>query len=102
MPPQGESTGIYIEDAIVFGRIMMQHTTKPIPSIMKAYERFRHPHTDKAVTEATFRWSTAKNQSRLTYQLIVWSTSWYLWWTAKAREAELAKDFSKLEIEVVE
>ena len=102
MPPQGESTGICIEDAIVFSRIMMQHTTKSVPSVMKAYERFRHPHTDKAVREATWRWGTAKDQSWLKYQLIIRSTSWYLWWTARAREAEFAEDLSELEMEVEE
>ena len=97
MPPQGESTGICIEDAVALSRAMMQHETKPVASIFRAYETFRRPQTDKAVREATWRFETVKDKGWLVYQLIIRSTSWFLWWTAKKREKELSEDVSEME-----
>lgn len=102
MPPQGESTGICIEDGIALGRVMMQHQTKSLASIFRAYEDFRRPHTDKAVKEATWRFETVKDKGWLFYKLITRSTSWFLWWTAKKREDEFSEDVSKMAFEIVD
>lgn len=100
MPPQGESTGICIEDAVALSRAMIQHDTKPVASIFRAYENFRRPHTDRVVKEAIWRFETVKDKGWLMYQLIVRSTSWFLWWTAEKRKKELSEDFSEMEFEI--
>lgn len=100
MPPQGESTGICIEDGIALSRAMIHHQTKPLRSIFEAYEAFRRPQTDAAVKEANWRWETAKDKGWWVYQLIVRSTSWFLWWTAKKREEEFCGDVSGMHFEI--
>jgi 2-polyprenyl-6-methoxyphenol hydroxylase-like FAD-dependent oxidoreductase len=65
MPPQGESTGIAIEDGILIARILSQHTTKAdelrsektrsIEQLFSDYESFRRPEIDKYY-QAAERW----------------------------------------------
>jgi 2-polyprenyl-6-methoxyphenol hydroxylase-like FAD-dependent oxidoreductase len=57
MPPQGESTGIAIEDGVLIARILSQHTTKTeatrtevtrsIEQLFADYESVRRPEIDK-------------------------------------------------------
>lgn len=102
MPPQGESTGICIEDAIVFSRAMAQLQTKPLHAIFRAYEAIRRPHTDQAVKTATWRFETVKDSGWLAYQLVVRATPWFLWWTAQKRDAEFSEDVSETDYEIAE
>lgn len=78
----------------------MQHQTKALRSIFHAYENFRQARTDQAVKEATWRFETVKDKGWLAYQLIMRSTSWFLWWTAKRREAEFSEDVSEMGFEI--
>lgn len=79
---------------------MVHHPSKPLGSIFRAYERIRRPKTDRAVKEATWRFETVKGKGWLMYQMIIRSTSWFLWWTARKREAELSEDVSEMEFEI--
>jgi hypothetical protein len=94
MPPQGESTGICIEDAIVFSRAMINHKEHPFQKIFGAYEDFRRSHIDAAYTQAVQRWETVKDSGSLVYKMKTLLTPWILWWTAKAREDEFSVDYT--------
>ena len=100
MPPQGESTGLCIEDAIVFSRALMKHKEHDLSSIFAAYEKVRRPHIDEAYDSAVRRWEVVKNSGWLAYQIKNMVTPWFVWWTAKAREQEYAQDSSNVDIEV--
>ena len=100
MPPQGESTGICIEDAVIFSRALMHHNEKDLMSIFAAYERIRRPSIDEAYDQAVKRWEVVKDSGWLVYQIKNFITPWFLWWTAKAREEEFSQDWSSAEIEV--
>jgi 2-polyprenyl-6-methoxyphenol hydroxylase-like FAD-dependent oxidoreductase len=47
MPPQGESTGIAIEDGILIARILSQGATRPVEQLFADYESVRRPKIDK-------------------------------------------------------
>lgn len=100
MPPQGESTGICIEDAIIFSRALMHHQKKDLSSIFEAYERLRRPSIDEAYDMAVRRWETVKDSGWFVYKLTSFLTPWILWWTARAREEEFSQDWSTTNIEV--
>lgn len=100
MAPQGESTGICIEDAIVFSRALLHHETKSLPSIFSTYEAFRRPYIDAAVQQAAQRWENVKDSGWLVHQMLVFLTPWILWWSAKTREHEFAEDYTDLDFEV--
>lgn len=94
MPPQGESAGIALEDAIVMGRALSQVDTNGLASCMAAYERLRRPRTDAAYRQAAFGWNTLKDSSWLAFQLKSWMTWVFLWWTAKSRALHYSEDLS--------
>lgn len=100
MAPQGESTGICIEDAIVLSRALLHHQDKSLSAIFAAYERFRRPYIEGAVKQATQRWETVKDGGWLMHQVKCFLTPWVLWWTAAARDREFAEDLSELDLEV--
>jgi hypothetical protein len=71
MPPQGESTGIAIEDGVLIARILSQHTTKAeatrteatrtevtrsIEQLFSDYESIRRPDIEKHY-KAAEKWS---------------------------------------------
>lgn len=101
MPPQGESTGICIEDSIVFARTMMHHPTHDLPAIFHAYESLRRPRIDAAYDEASWRWETVKDSGWLAHKLKMWALPWVLWWMEKGREEAFAEDFTELDVEIV-
>ena len=48
MPPQGESTGIALEDGVLLARILRErHATHTIPQLVATYEALRRPTIDK-------------------------------------------------------
>ncbi|KAF7195795.1 Salicylate hydroxylase [Pseudocercospora fuligena] len=100
MPPQGESTGICIEDAIVFSRAMMHYRNHALRSILTAYERYRRPKTDAEVLKAVSRWESVKDKGWLAHKLLMLITPWYLWWTAASRNNEFSDDFTKLDFDI--
>ena len=100
MSPQGESTGICIEDAVVFARAILHHKTHSLPSIFATYERFRRPEIDAAVAEANMRWETIKDSGWLAYRLKCAATPWFIWWTERERQEAFSRDYSDLDLPI--
>ncbi|WPH03526.1 Salicylate hydroxylase [Acrodontium crateriforme] len=92
MPPQGESTGICIEDSIAFAHMFNTHLPDGLERVFDAYEQLRREPVEAAYQTAALRWENVKDCGWLTYKMRVWMTPWFLWWTANAREAEFAED----------
>lgn len=92
MPPQGESTGLAIEDSVLFGRVAEKLAEKPIEDVFKAYEKTRKPRINTAYKEAVMRFGRTKDKSWLVQKLEEWFTLAYLWWNADAFEKNSAYD----------
>lgn len=98
MPPQGESTGLAIEDAILFARIMKEaqsqierfdesgERTVDIDAIFARYQNNRRKRIDDAFAEADMRWDLVKDKGWIMSVLLDWMTPWFLWWTRSRRE----------------
>lgn len=92
MPPQGESTGICIEDGIAFAQMFNNHHSDGLEVVFTAYEQLRREHVEAAYKLAASRWENVKDCGWFAYKMRVWMTPWILWWTANAREVEFAED----------
>jgi 2-polyprenyl-6-methoxyphenol hydroxylase-like FAD-dependent oxidoreductase len=55
MPPQGESTGFAIEDAVLVSRVFDRFSQKDLSHIFEVYEKTRRPRINKAYKEAVWR-----------------------------------------------
>ena len=100
MPPQGESVGLCIEDAIIFSRCMMHHASYDFSSIFDAYERIRRQPIDHAHNEAVRRWETVKDSGWFMYQMKTLLTPWVLWWMNQSKDKEFGEDWSEANIEI--
>ncbi len=121
MPPQGESTGFAIEDAMLFAHILSKacgktmrpdkdqssrqeneitgpigNTPTTIPNLFTLYTRLRQPTMSQAFKQAEWRWETGKDSGWLAFRLKLWITPWWLWWTQKKREEEWTVDVRDL------
>ena len=78
----------------------MHHREKSSKSIFASYEAFRRPGIEAACEQAAQRWETVKDGGWLMHNFMMFITSWFLWWTAKAREQEFAEDHTGLELDI--
>jgi 2-polyprenyl-6-methoxyphenol hydroxylase-like FAD-dependent oxidoreductase len=93
MPPQGESVGFAIEDAILLARILSeQPTSANIEDTFARYVRNRKKRIDDAFDEASWRWETVKDAGYFQTVAKEWLTSVFLWWTKTSRDENFAFD----------
>lgn len=102
MPPQGESTGFAIEDAMLFARIMndaINRQEEPdqsapdlidVESVFVRYERNRRARIDAAYAEANTRWESVKDAGWLFSVMREWMVWLFLWFTRSSREKNFA------------
>lgn len=114
MPPQGESTGLSLEDAILLSRILALHaspsttTTSPpsqppsITHLFKTYTTRRRPRINAAYDEAVFRWDTAKDSGWIAFKLKIWLTPWFIWWTGQRRARGFEEDLGRVDLGIEE
>jgi salicylate hydroxylase len=101
MPPQGESAGIALEDAIILGRALSKIHDSDLASCLAAYERLRRPRVDEAYRQASFGWDTLKDSGWFAFYLKSWLTSIFLRWTAQSRAINYSEDLSTADLNVL-
>jgi len=95
MPPQGESTGLAIEDGILFARIMEQLSEQPLQEIFDAFEKTRRSRIDDAYKEAISRFSLLKDKSWVRAKSEEWLTWIYCWLKGYTWQRSFAYDVRK-------
>jgi salicylate hydroxylase len=98
MPPQGESTGLAIEDSVLLARVFQKLPDKPIQEIFKAYEKTRRPRINASYIEAVARWERVHDKSWLIQKMEEWLTWAYLWYKADTFEKSFSYDVRKEDI----
>lgn len=110
MPPQGESTGFAIEDAILFARIMKEaqehvdrsdesgEQTIDIEAVFARYQNNRRKRIDDAFAEADMRWDLVKDKGWIASVLLDWLTPWFLWWTKSKRDENFRFNVSSVKL----
>ena len=84
MPPQGESTGLAIEDGVLIARVFSLFPAKSCQEIFGIYEKTRRPRIDEAHKEAVSRWENVKDRSWFAQKVIEWAMWIILWYKADA------------------
>jgi salicylate hydroxylase len=97
MPPQGESTGLAIEDGVLLARILSSSELS-IQGAFGTYERTRRSRINTAYEEAVMRWENVKDKSWFMQKVIEWLTWVFLWYKMGAFESSLSYDVRKVEI----
>ncbi|RKL06369.1 hypothetical protein BFJ68_g10373 [Fusarium oxysporum] len=76
MPPQGESTGIAIEDGVLFAHVLSEGISTGVPYVMEAYEALRRHDIKKLHAETMVRWNAGSSSSWLwsiVMEFITWA-----------------------------
>jgi 2-polyprenyl-6-methoxyphenol hydroxylase-like FAD-dependent oxidoreductase len=94
MPPQGESTGLAIEDGVLLARILTNHNTS-VQEAFLAYENTRRSRINSAYKEAVMRWGNMKDRSWLMQKVMEWLMWAILWYKLEAFESSMSYDIRK-------
>lgn len=92
MPPQGESTGLAIEDAVLLARVFASRAEISFQEAFQTYEKTRRPRIDVAYKEAVMRWERVKDRSWLMQKLIEHLILTIVWWKTSSFEASMSYD----------
>jgi salicylate hydroxylase len=98
MPPQGESTGLAIEDSVLFARVVETFPDTPIQKAFQVYEKTRRSRIDAAYKEAVMRWENVKDRSWFFQKVIEWMMWAFLWYKMGDFESSMSYDVRKEEI----
>ncbi|KAF5237443.1 hypothetical protein FANTH_10805 [Fusarium anthophilum] len=94
MPPQGESTGIAIEDGVLFAHVLSEGVSKGVPYVMGAYEALRRDDIKKLHDETMFRWNAGNSSSWLWSIFMEFATWIYLLLKNYQQEDYFKRDLS--------
>lgn len=98
MPPQGESTGIALEDTVIFTRLIGLYPKYTLPELFTQYEKLRRSRVDAAYKEANFRWETVKDSGWLAHKVKSMMVPWFLWLTESKRARGFEADFNDVDL----
>lgn len=98
IPPQGESTGLAIEDSVLLARVLSSPSEMSVQEAFRVYEKTRRPRIDTAHKDAVFRWENVKDRSWFVQKIIEWLLWVFLWYKMDAFEASLFYDVRKEKI----
>ena len=101
MPPQGESIGLAIEDAVLLSQVLRKYRGELIEESLKLYERTRRPRINDAVKAANFGFETIKARTWFATIFMEWLTWIYLALTAFRKEEEYAYDVRTIGLSIV-
>jgi 2-polyprenyl-6-methoxyphenol hydroxylase-like FAD-dependent oxidoreductase len=79
MPPQGESTGVAIEDGILLAHVFSRRDTRSVAQMFADYEVLRRPVINKTYDETMFRWEKVGDRGWFATVVMEWFTMLYIW-----------------------
>lgn len=86
MPPQGESTGVAIEDGVLMAHILSRRDFRSVPQMLSDFEALRRADIDKLYVSTMRRSSPpAAPKSwlgKVAYDWLVWAVCTYTNWTS--------------------
>ena len=94
MPPQGESTGIVLEDSVLFARCLARNLVMhgSVKEAFDAYERLRRGRINTAFKESQNVVKSVKDAGWLGDELRALIVPWYLRWSRRYREKHFIED----------
>ncbi|KAK4236113.1 hypothetical protein C8A03DRAFT_17209 [Achaetomium macrosporum] len=79
MPPQGESTGVAIEDGVLLAHVFSRRDTRSVAQMFADYEGLRRPVINKTYDETLYRWGKVGDRGWFAAVVMDWFTMLYIW-----------------------
>jgi 2-polyprenyl-6-methoxyphenol hydroxylase-like FAD-dependent oxidoreductase len=98
MPPQGESTGVAIEDGVLLAHVFQRHASRSVAELFTDYEKLRRQRIEKLFKDTTWRWqNAASHDASWVWSIFIdWLTAAFVWFMKWRGEDYFADDVSKL------
>ncbi|AEO67645.1 uncharacterized protein THITE_2051261 [Thermothielavioides terrestris NRRL 8126] len=93
-PPQGESSGLAIEDGVLLAHVFSRRDTRSVPQLFADYEALRRDVIKKAHDDAVFRWEQVHDRSWFGMIFLEWLTIVYVWF--KNSKEDFGRDVREL------
>lgn len=74
MPPQGEGTGVAIEDGVLLARVLGRRTTRDIPTLFADYEKLRRDDIRETYKTTMARWNAPVPNGWFSNIIMEWVT----------------------------
>jgi len=98
MPPQGESTGVAIEDGMLLARVFSRRDDRSIAQLFSDYEVLRRPVIKKTYDETMFRWNGVSDKGWFHSYLMERLTVVYVWFMNNWSKDKFGRDVGDLEL----
>ena len=100
MPPQGESTGLSIEDAVLLARVLERHDSRDVAQLFADYETLRREPIEKIYRDTVSMWRNAarKNGGWVGTIVLEWATWIVIGLMNMKGKNHFSSDVSKLEL----
>ena len=99
MPPQGESTGLSLEDGVLIARVFERRATRSLDQLFADYEAVRKPVIDKHYDSAVWGMNHSLSETTGLMDVFVeWVTSWFLWFRGHGDQDQVGGDVRNLEL----
>ena len=100
MPPQGESTGVSIEDGVLAAHVFQRHATRTVAQLFADYESLRRKEIEKLYRDTTWRWQNAATHDAgwLWSIFMEWMTVGFVWFMKWKQSDYFASDVAKLKL----
>jgi len=98
MPPQGESTGVAIEDGMLLARVFSRRDTRSVAQMFADYEVLRRPVIKKTYDESMFRWEKVGDRSWIGIVVMEWFTMLYIWIMNSWSKDNFGRDVRSLDL----
>ncbi|KAH7014617.1 uncharacterized protein B0I36DRAFT_278542 [Microdochium trichocladiopsis] len=99
MPPQGESTGIAIEDGVLFAHVFSRCATRSVRRLMSDYEALRREQVEKVYSQTVWSWKQGgTTASWLGNVVMEWLTTAVVYVMNWRQGDHFARDVTKMEL----
>ncbi|PNY23981.1 Salicylate hydroxylase [Tolypocladium capitatum] len=78
MPPQGEGTGVAIEDGVLLAHVLTRRATRTIPQLFADYETLRRADIEQTYRDTMARWNAPVPNGWLSGVVLEWITWGYI------------------------
>jgi len=100
MPPQGESTGVAIEDALLLSHVFSLRSSHGVSEMLGIYESLRRKEIDTLYKKSVWQWSQAGTKGWVWYMFMELITWLVIMSFNKRKEDYFARDVTKLPLPV--
>jgi 2-polyprenyl-6-methoxyphenol hydroxylase-like FAD-dependent oxidoreductase len=98
MPPQGESTGVAMEDGVLLAHVLSRRESRNTTQLFEDYEKLRRADIDALYKETVWRWSMGSTSPGWLKTVMMEWVTWLVVKIMNLRKSHFARDVRELKL----